>query len=189
MASVTQPVLLAGLQEEAGKQVALVCNEFAPLRADDLRWHPSARDWNILQCFDHLNETHAYYARRIQAADRQLLPATGADAPYNPSFWGRIYMNFAFNPRFSFPARGEIAPGTDLSSGVIETWLAHQATLAAWLRDGDQIDLTATPIPIERRVSFNLGDCLSILIRHNELHIGQAQRVLAQLHGDPAQSR
>ena len=98
-------------------------------------------------------------------------------------------MNCAFNPRFSFPARGEIAPGTDLSSVVIETGLAHQATLAAWLRDGDQIDLTATPIPIERRVSFNLGDCLSILIRHNELHIGQAQRVLAQLHGDPAQSR
>ncbi len=183
MANVTQRALLAGLQEEAGKQVALVRNEFAPLRTDDLLWHPSAKDWNILQCFDHLNETHSYYARRIQAAERQSLPVTGADAPYNPSFWGRIYMNFAFNPRFSFPARGEIAPGTDLSPAVLEAWLAHQATLTTWLQDGVQTDLSATRIRIEGRVAFNLGDVLSILIRHNNLHIGQAQRVLAQLRG------
>ena len=186
MASVTQRVLLAGLQEEAGKQVDLVRNEFAALGSDELLWHPSSKDWNILQCFDHLNETHSYYARRIQAAERQSLPAAGADAPYNPSFWGRIYMNFAFNPRLSFPARGEIAPGTNLSPAVLETWFAHQVTLLAWFQEGAQTDLSATRIPIERRVAFNLGDVLSILIRHNNLHIGQAQRVLAQLRGAPA---
>ena len=183
MASVTQRALLATLVEVAEQQVATVRSEFEPLRADDLYWHPSAKDWNILQCFDHLNETHTYYARRIQAAERQLLPVTGVDAPYNPSFWGRIYMNFAFNPRLSFPARGEIAPGTDLSPAVLGAWQDHQATLTTWFQDGAQTDLSATRIPIEGRVAFNLGDVLSILIRHNALHIGQAQRVLAQLRG------
>lgn len=186
MASVTQRGLLAGLQEEAGKQIDLVRSEFAALRTDELLWHPSTKDWNILQCFDHLNETHSYYARRIRVAQRQPLPQTGADVPYRSSFWGRIYMNFAFNPRLSFPARGEIAPGTDLSPAVLETWFAHQATLLAWFQEGAQTDLSATRIPIERRVAFNLGDVLSILIRHNNLHIGQAQRVLAQLRGAPA---
>ncbi len=92
-------------------------------------------------------------------------------------------MDFAFNPRYSFPARGEIAPGTDLSPAVLEAWLAHQATLTTWFQDGVQTDLSTTRIRIEGRVAFNLGDVLSILIRHNNLHIGQAQRVLAQLRG------
>ena len=60
MASMTQRVLLAGLQEEAGRQIDLVRSEFAVLGADELHWHPSPKDWNILQCFDHLNETHSY---------------------------------------------------------------------------------------------------------------------------------
>ena len=186
MASMTQRVLLAGLQEEAGRQIDLVRSEFAALGADELHWHPSPKDWNILQCFDHLNETHSYYARRIQAAERQPLSQTGADAPYHSSFWGRIYMNFAFNPRLSFPARGEIAPGTNLSPAVLATWFDHQATLMAWFQDGAQTDLAATRISIKGRVAFNLGDVLSILIRHNDLHIGQAQRVLAQLRSAPA---
>jgi hypothetical protein len=110
MASVRQRGLLAGLQEEAGKQIDLVRSEFAALRTDELLWHPSTKDWNILQCFDHLNETHSYYARRIRVAQRQPLPQTGADVPYRSSFWGRIYMNFAFNPRLSFPARVRLRP-------------------------------------------------------------------------------
>ena len=183
MAKLTQRALLAGLLDEAEEQVAQVRSEFEPLCLDDLLWHPSAKDWNILQCIDHLNETHAYYARRIQGAQQQPRNATGGDAPYSPSFFGRIYMNFAFNPRLSFPARGEIAPGTDLTVAVLERWQAHQAALMTWLQDAAQTDLTATRIPIERRVSFNLGDCLRILVHHNALHIDQAQRVLMQSRG------
>jgi hypothetical protein len=35
-----------------------------------------------------------------------------------------------------------------------------------------------TKVPIATAVNFNIGDCLKILAYHDELHIGQAKRVL-----------
>lgn len=148
---------------------------FQPLTDAQLNWTPSPKEWDILQCFDHLNLTHDYYAPKITAALAN--PAAGDDA-YKPSFWGRIYMFFAFNPRFSFPAADALTPAQQPTRAVLDGYLTRLAALTSMLGRAEQVNLKATRVPIERSVRFNLGDCLKVVIYHDELHINQAQRAL-----------
>ncbi|MCL4263379.1 MAG: DinB family protein [Anaerolineae bacterium] len=159
-----------------GEVVAL----FQPLSLAQLQWQPEPKEWNILQCFDHLNLTHDYYTPKIEAALAAPQPVLLRDV-YQPSFWGRIYMYFSFNPKYSFPAAAEIAPDTavTLDATTFNHYLARQETFLDFLERVADIDLTHTRIPIARGVNFNLGDCLKVLAYHDALHISQAQRVLA----------
>ena len=159
-----------------GEAVAL----FQPLTLAQLQWQPDPKEWNILQCFDHLNLTHDYYTPKIEAALAAPQPVLMRDV-YQPSFWGRIYMYFSFNPKYSFPAAAEIAPDTavPLDATTFSHYLSRQELFLDFLERVAEVDLKHTRIPIARGVNFNLGDCLKILAYHDALHIGQAQRVLA----------
>lgn len=162
--------------QENGEAVTL----FQALTLAQLQWQPEPKEWNILQCFDHLNLTHDYYTPKIEGALAAPQPASKRDV-YEPSFWGRIYMYFSFNPKYSFPAAAEIAPDTavPLDTTTFSHYLARQETFLDFLERVAEVDLTHTRIPIARGVRFNLGDCLKILAYHDALHIGQARRVLA----------
>lgn len=167
---------LAAQIERNGQAAAL---EFQPLDEAALNWRPKAGEWSVLECFEHLNLTHEYYRPRIEAAlDAPALLQTG-NPDYQPSFWGRIYTYFAFNPRYSFPTAPEITPGSELSRAVLGHYLARLETALDYLERAREVDLRRTMVPIAGPVRFNLGDCLRVLAYHDELHIRQARRVLA----------
>lgn len=161
-----------------------VTNVFQPLDNAALAWQPDPNEWSILICFDHLNQTYAYYQPKIaQALSAPVRVQSVADR-YRPSFWGRVYMFFALNPRFSFPTPDALRPSDAPERTVLERYLIKQAELLDLLGRLDGVDLTRTRIPIERGITFNLGDCLKILVYHDSLHIGQAHGVLAQRSRD-----
>ncbi len=166
------------LRSLAAANVARTQGTFLELDDAVLAWKPKPSEWNILECFDHLNKTYEYYRTRI---DKILTAAPAADPErdvYRPTRLGRIYMFFSFNPRFSFPAADSIAPATDLTRAVLDDFLANQAAYRDLLDQVQSLDLTAARVPLEPRLWFNLGDCLKILPNHDHLHLGQAQRVL-----------
>lgn len=132
----------------------------------------------MLQCLEHLNLTHDYYAPKIAVALAAPAPARSPDI-YAPSFWGRIYMHFAFSPRASFPTTEAITPGDTFGCAVLAGYLDRQTQLLTALRRAEGVDLRRTWVPIAPAVRFNLGDCLKILVYHDALHLGQALRVLA----------
>ncbi|HRJ41332.1 MAG: DinB family protein [Caldilineaceae bacterium] len=170
---------LTGLRSHIHQHAAEVQSVFLELDDTQLTWRPRPGEWNILQCFDHLNLTHDYYAPKVADGLAQRRPALPAADSYAPSFWGRIYMHFSFNPKYSFPTVPAITPGADnLGRDVLHRYLAKQEGLLATLDAVASLDLRATTVPIEKFVRFNLGDCLKILVYHDQLHIGQAQRVL-----------
>lgn len=150
------------------------------LELDDavLAWRPKPSEWSILECFDHLNKTYDYYRTRIDKILAAAPTAAPAHDVYRPTRLGRIYMFFSFNPRFSFPAADSIAPATGLTRHVLDVFLANQVAYRDLLDQVQPLDLTATRVPLEPRLWFNLGDCLKILPNHDNLHLGQAQRVL-----------
>ena len=87
--------------------------------------------------------------------------------------------HFSFNPKYSFPTAPDITPAADsLGQDVLHRYLAIQETLLETLNAVAAIDLRATTVPVEKFVRFNLGDCLKILVYHDRLHLGQAERVL-----------
>lgn len=155
---------------------------FQPLDAAQLRWKPAPKEWSILQCYDHLNQTHDYYITKITAALADSPPAAPAQGDvYTPSLWGRVYMFFALNPRFSFPAPAATIPEAAPDLGALNTFLENQQRLRNLLEEVERIDLAQTRIPIEKNVQFNLGDCLKILVYHDALHMRQATGVQRSL--------
>lgn len=167
------------IQIQFEKNSQSTITEFQSLADEILEWHPKPQEWNILACYDHLNLTHDYYGPKIEAALKKPVQANPQKDVYQPSFWGRIYMFFAFNPRYSFPTAAEITPGTALNRHVFTEYLSRQEVLFDTLQQIQVVDLQHTPIPIQGPVNFNLGDCLRILVYHDELHIGQARKVKA----------
>lgn len=169
---------LAGLRRGVREHCAWVTTTLAALDVAQLRWQPSTRDWSILHCFEHMNLTHDYYRPKIQQALAQ--PVTDqTDYTYTPSFWGRMYMHFAFNPRYSFAAPAGTVPSAP-QRAVLADCLAHQGRLVGMLHAADKVDLRRTRVPISPGVAFNFGDCLRVLVQHDELHVAQARRVLEQ---------
>jgi hypothetical protein len=173
---------LRDLRGHIQQHCAIVEGTFQPLSKTHLNWQHDAKQWSIGQCFDHLNLTHAYYRPRIGAAMGNPPPAPSPDT-YSPAFWGRIYMRFAFNPRYSFPTPSVVVPASALDATVLLAYLQTQRELLGTLEQVASIDLNAAPIPIKSVVKFNLGDALKILVYHDALHIRQAGEVLKRLRG------
>lgn len=177
-----KPDFLADQRGRIRQHAQQVTSVFLELDDAQLVWRPKPGEWNVLQCFDHLNLTHDYYAPKVAGGLAQRHPANPADDSYAPSFWGRIYMHFSFNPKYSFPTPPAVTPADDsLGRDVLHRYLAKQEALLQTLDAVTAIDLRATTVPIEKFVRFNLGDCLKILVYHDSLHIGQAERVLQAL--------
>lgn len=183
---------LAELRDRIHEHADQVTSVFLELDDAQLAWRPRTGEWNVLQCFDHLNLTHDYYAPKVTGGLAQRLPANPTADSYAPSFWGRIYMYFAFNSKYSFPTAPAITPADDsldrnvLHRDVLHRYLAKQEELLETLDAAAAIDLRATTVPIEKFVRFNLGDCLKILVYHDRLHVGQAERVLQALQESSA---
>lgn len=180
----TKPDFLADLRARIREHTLQVQDVFLEMDDAQLTWRPAPSEWNILQCFDHLNLAHDYYAPKIAGGLAQRRPINPGSDVYAPSFWGRIYMFFSLNPKYSFPTAPQMAPGADsLRRDVLHHYLAKQETLLKTLDAAAAVDLQSTTIPIEKFVRFNLGDCLKVLVYHDRLHMGQAERVLQAMQG------
>jgi hypothetical protein len=181
--TISKAAFLHDLRSRIAAHQSTVQADFQPLPASQLARPPHTKEWSILQCFDHLNQTHRYYMDKIALVLSLPAPeATGSDH-YRASFWGGIYMAFAFNPRFSFPTPEPLVPAgaAALQPDVLDAYLVKQRELLHLLDQVEDIDLCATRIPVEKGLKFNLGDCLKILVYHDALHIRQAHGVRDQL--------
>jgi hypothetical protein len=177
----TKAIFFADLRSMIHAHQADVTGVFQPLDDTTLAWQPSPKEWSMLICFDHLNQTHAYYNAKLARALAAPARIEGDTDTYRASFWGNIYMFFALNPRWSFPVAEELAPSDAPTRRALAGYLTNQQALLDLLKRLDTVDLTRTRIPIARNVNFNLGDCLMVLVYHDALHIRQAHNVLAQV--------
>ena len=169
------------LQNKIKEHCETVTAVYRPLPLEQLTTQPDPKEWNILQCFDHLNLTHEYYEPKIQAGLANPTAKDHTNDVYKPSFFGRIYMHFAFNPKYSFSVADEMAPQTAVSRDALAIYLNKQDHLLQTLAQIDDINLTKTKTPISTGVNFNLGDCLKVLVYHDALHFHQAQGILDSL--------
>lgn len=179
-----QQVFLADLLARAHEHQTWVHTRYIPLSGAQLGWSPRPGEWSILQCIEHLNQTHDYYNQRIDkaaAASRSQTSVPGSATTkrtYKPSFWAKIYMAVAFNPRFSFPAPPQTRPTPQPDPEVVDIFLANQDKLCERIALAEEIDLATLRIFLKPGIAFNLGDCLKTLVYHDRLHLDQAQRVL-----------
>ena len=180
---------LRGLLEEL---LAVKCEArevFGGLTAAQLNWKPSAEQWSVGQCFDHLIVTNSCFFPDMERV---------AAGTYRSSLWGRVSPLSGFfgrlvlkaldpekgrrtkAPRVFEPTQSAVAPD------VIERFAAHQDDLAAHMRATSDADLRGLKVtsPVTAVATYSLLDAYRIVVAHERKHFEQARRV-TQTEGFP----
>ena len=173
---------LDGLLSELDAIAGEARRVFGGLSAGQLNWKPSAEEWSVGQCFEHLIKTNAAYFPRLEqlakgeakgGAWERLSPLSG--------FWGRTVLKFVApesarkvkaRPRFRPPSSG-------VDAGIIEQFAGHQKRLTGLMRGTRGLDLGRTVVtsPISGLVTYSLLDAYRIVVAHERRHFAQARRV------------
>jgi hypothetical protein len=178
--------LVAELQEVASDAVKV----FGGLSAAQLNWKPSAGQWSVGQCFDHLIVTNRCFFPDIEKV---------AAGTYESSLWGRVSPLSGFFGRFILKAldpekgRKTKAPRvfeparSDVAADVIRQFAAHQGELSARMRATAGADLRGLKVtsPVSAVATYSLLDAYRIVVAHERKHFEQARRV-AGAEGFPA---
>lgn len=184
MATMLRTADLRTLITEAQQIDSDVQQIFETLTAEQLNWQPHAKEWSVGQCFEHLTiATSSYFPmlREILAGTRR--PSLWERAPILPNLWSALLFRM-LEPDGSGRA---VAPpswqpsSSALDAGIITTFLHCHAECTDLLRQSQSLDLNmVVSSPAAALITYRLLDAYRIIIIHNRLHIGQAQRVMQQ---------
>ncbi|HEX8719407.1 MAG TPA: DinB family protein [Pyrinomonadaceae bacterium] len=155
---------------------------FGGLSPAQLNWKPSAGQWSVGQCFDHLIVTNRTFFPDIERV---------AAGTHRASLWGRVSPLSGFFARFILksldPARGRRtrAPrvfepaASDVAPDVIERFARHQEELSERMRATRGADLRRTVVtsPVSPVATYSLLDAYRIVVAHERKHFEQARRV------------
>ena len=170
------------LVEELGAIAAEAREVFGGLSARQLNWKPSAEQWSVGQCFDHLIKTN-----RCFFPDMERIAA----GEHRPSLWGRVSPLSGFFGRMILRAldpekgRRTKAPhvfepaSSDVGPDIIRQFAAYQEELASRMRATAGRDLTRVIVtsPVSPVATYSLLDAYRIVVAHERKHFEQARRV------------
>ena len=149
-----------------------------------LNWKANAESWSVLECLEHLNRYGDFYLPEIAARLAKAAPAP-ADATFR-SGWLGDYFAKTMLPREQLNKMKTFASmnpnGSQLDSATLRTFISQQKQLLDLLQQARKVDMTRTKtaISISRWIKLRLGDTFRVVIYHNQRHLVQAARVLAQ---------
>ena len=172
--------------ERVGREAQEVFGRLSPAQ---LNWKPSAEQWSVGQCFDHLITTN-----------RTFFPVMGrvAAGEYRAGLWARVSPLSGFFGRFIIgaldPAKGRkikaprafLPAASDVDAGVIGRFAENLSELSERMRATEGADLRRTVVtsPAMALVTYSLHDAYRIFVAHARKHFEQARRV-TQAEGFP----
>ena len=181
---------LAGLVTELGEIAEEARREFGRLSAAQVNWKPSAEEWSVGQCFEHLMKTNGGFApvlARIARGERRET-AWEKWSPLSGFFGRMLERTLAREGGRKFKAPAKLHPASsEVAPDVVERFAAHQRELADQLRGVAHVDLKKTVVtsPVSGLVTYSLLDAIRIVVAHERRHFRQAQRV-TKAQGFPA---
>ena len=156
---------------------------FGRLSGEQVNWKPSAKDWSIGQCFDHLiisNRPYLEIFEKTLAGRRR--GRIWERVPLLPGLFGRLLLNtlrpdsgrnVKARPAF-LPSSSQIAPT------IVATFLEQQERLLRLMDASRKLDLDGITItsPVAGFVTYSLMDACRIIVAHEQNHVVQATRVM-----------
>jgi DinB family protein len=175
---------LAAVRREAGEV-------FGGLSPAQLNWKPSAEQWSVGQCFDHLIVTNRCFFSDMERV---------AGGTYKSSLWGRVSPLSGFFGRFILksldPEKGRKTKAprvfepaqSDVAADVIKQFAAHQEELSTRMRATAGADLRGLKVtsPVSPVATYSLLDAYRIVVAHERKHFEQARRVTQSEDFPPA---
>ena len=165
---------------------------FGSLKPAQLNWKPSAEQWSVGQCFDHLITTNRCFFPSFTRV---------AAGRHQNSLWQRASPLSGFFARFILgaldPEKGRSikAPrvfrptASDVEPGVIVKFTRNLSEACGLMRATETagVDLRGTIVtsPVSPLVTYSLLDAYRIMVAHGRKHFEQARRV-TEVPGFPA---
>jgi len=174
---------LSKLIEEAHAITRETQELFGDLDSEQLNWKPSAEEWSVAQCFDHLIVTNTGYFPLIKKiVDGQHKPSFKERLPLLPRASGSIVLN-AVQPEAQrkFKAVPKFQPSNSTIQGdIIANFHAHQEDVVKHMKMTDGLDLRKIIItsPVMSLMTYSLWDAYRIIVAHERRHMAQAKRVM-----------
>lgn len=153
------------------------------LSNDQLNWRPSATEWSIAQCLDHLALSNRMYSEALHRAIEQARQEpVSASIPLRPGVFGRTFIRaLEPPPKRKMKAPKKIVPIDWMDKDeVLQRFLESEEAMRAVIRDGARFDLNRIRFknPFFWFLRFTVGTGLLIIAAHNRRHLWQAQAAL-----------
>lgn len=156
-----------------------------PLTPKQLNWRPSAREWSVGQCLEHLAVSSEVYLPPIIASLAGRTRLATPVAEITPGWFGRWFIrNFAapvVRRKYWAPRKIRPTTGSDVDPGVLDRFLAANARARDVVRLAQDFDVNRIRFknPFVWGIRFTAGTGLEILSQHERRHLHQAERVRA----------
>ncbi len=174
---------LAEVFDEADAIAADANTLFGHLNAQQINWKPSADQWSVAQCLEHLiTINREYYPQFDQIIKGEKKTTLWQSMPVLPSLFGRMMVK-ALSPNFNQKLKApEVArPSTSaIDPQIVSRFVEHQRELMAKFRAMERLDLAKVIItsPFAKVVTYSVLDTGRLLVAHERRHFAQAQRVM-----------
>ena len=176
------PDFLSTVKSETDKNSDTARTLTSGMTEAQLNWKPSAEQWSIAQCLDHLtlatNEFEKYFQAALGQA-RQKWPVT--DSPrYKPSMLGG-WLAKQVSPQAprKITAPKIFRPASSNIPATLENFVSQQARFLDFVRGSTGIDYNKTRLrsPVTPLMRYSLADAFVITVLHGQRHLAQARRV------------
>ena len=175
-------VEIDGLVKELQAVASEAVEVFGGLSPAQLNWKPSAEQWSVGQCFDHLIVTNSSFFPVMERV---------AAGTFKSELWARVSPLSGFFGRYILgaldPSKGKkikaprafLPASSDVDAEVIERFAGNLSEVAARMRATEGVDLRRTVIasPAMALVTYSLFDVYRIFVAHARSHFEQARRV------------
>ena len=168
--------VIAGAEHNSDAARALATD----LSHEQLNWKPSAKEWSIAQCLEHLAITSKQFDRYFsQALDRGRRAPEGLS--YRPTVVGG-WLARSVNPigGRNFPAPKVFRPseGSHIN-GALNLFLKQQETFIKFVERTKGIDYNRTRLrsPVTPLMRYSLADAFVVTVFHGRRHLRQANGV------------
>jgi len=173
---------LAVLVSEAREIAENTQAGFADFTAQQLNWKPSADQWSIAQCFDHLMAANgAYFPIFEKVLSGKKENTFWESLPWLPAFWGNMLIK-SLDPESTRKLKAPkiFHPSSSTVDGaIIRRFIDQQNQVIRYMKATENLDLNKIKIssPVTNLITYSLMDAYRIIVVHERRHFLQAVRV------------
>lgn len=173
--------LIDSLEDQVENHIQEAVRTFQNLSKEELLKPSASGGWSIAQCLWHLNSYGDYYLPQIQSGLNKNYPA---NLEFK-STWLGSYFTRMMQPGIKMKKykafKNHVPPHEIEAEKVVAEFIQQQEQLLMFLKQARQTDMNRIRIPISilKWMKLKLGDVFQFIIAHDERHLQQAKRNLA----------
>lgn len=157
---------------------------FGHLNAEQLNWKPSADQWSVAQCLDHLMASNREMTLAFDATIRGTKQTTFVQRlPFLPGFWAKLLVNAVQpNGKRKLKAPAKSTPSASaIDPQIVSKFVTQQQEVLSKMKAVQNSDPASVVItsPFASFVTYSVLDACRIIVAHERRHFAQAERVMA----------